>query len=126
MKRTFLLLALVILVPACPKTEFHGSPYFPDGAQGCKAQCSRDGLEMSGFVYSGEFATSCVCRAKESAGWPAAPPAPYPPPPAPTSGKEHGKDSRAALDAADASAAIGVVMQTRDQQQQQQQQQAGR
>jgi hypothetical protein len=43
-------------------TRFHGAATFPNGPSGCRARCSADGLEMSGFVYSGEFATSCVCR----------------------------------------------------------------
>lgn len=43
-------------------TQFTGSPHFPGGATGCESACSSQGLKMSGYVYSGEFATSCVCQ----------------------------------------------------------------
>jgi len=35
---------------------------FPGGVAGCRAKCSRQGLVMGAFVYSGEYSTSCVCR----------------------------------------------------------------
>lgn len=48
-------------------TQFLGASQFPNGPTGCQARCTADGLEMSGFVYSGEFATSCVCRPRQNA-----------------------------------------------------------
>ena len=45
-----------------PSTQFTGKPKFPGGLEGCRAACSKDGLEMGAFVYSGEYSTSCVCR----------------------------------------------------------------
>jgi hypothetical protein len=58
-------------------TDFTGKPKFPGGLEGCRAVCSRDGLELGAFVYSGEYSTSCVCRprtgASPTAGTDAAP-----------------------------------------------------
>ena len=120
MRPFLLLIVLVPLLSAC-RTEFTGAPHFPNGVDGCRATCAQDGLEMSGFVYSGEFASSCVCRPKATGGWPTAyPPAPGAPPPPASQKTRPNDDDRAALDAADASAAIGVVMQQRRAQKQQQ------
>lgn len=67
------LLASMTLTACGPSsTQFLGASQFPNGPTGCQARCAADGLEMSGFVYSGEFASSCVCRPRPSA--PAAPP----------------------------------------------------
>lgn len=67
----------LVSVTGCgPKaTRFEGAARFPGGPSACQARCSADGLTMSGFVYSGEFATSCVCR-----------PSPAPDPAAPGGG----------------------------------------
>ncbi len=83
--------------PACV-TQFTGDSHYPGGPQACQADCAREGMQMSAFVYSGEFATSCVCRSSQP---PAAPGAT-----APAAGAE--------LDHSDdVTAAIGVVLQTR-------------
>ncbi len=95
-------------------TTFTGSAYFPGGAQGCHDKCQQDGMEMSGFVQSGEFATSCVCRPIQERRSDQAPGAEAEGEPDPS--------PRAAEDAANVSAAVGVVLQHRAQQQQQQQQ----
>lgn len=56
------------LATACVgPTHFEGAAHFPGGAPACAARCTRDSLEMSGFVYSGEFASSCVCRPRSGA-----------------------------------------------------------
>jgi hypothetical protein len=57
----------------CPSpTRFEGEAKFPDGVAGCRRACAREGLEMAGFVFSGEFSTSCVCQAPKQDGGPAA------------------------------------------------------
>lgn len=61
------LLFVATALAAC-KTEFYGSPKFPNGVDGCRAECSHEGLEFGAFVYSGEFATSCVCQAARAPG----------------------------------------------------------
>lgn len=53
-----------------PPTRFEGAAKFPDGIGGCRLACEEEGLEMGGFVYSGEFATSCVCQPKRPPGAP--------------------------------------------------------
>jgi hypothetical protein len=96
-----LALGLVLLVaPACA-TEFTGAPHYPGGPRACHADCARQNMEMSSFVYSGEFASSCVCRPR---------PARTSPPPA-GSGAPGARSDRDDED--DAAAAIGVVMQQR-------------
>jgi hypothetical protein len=52
-----------LALTACVQpTSFKGEPKFPDGVAGCKQACTKEGLEFGGFVFSGEFATSCVCQ----------------------------------------------------------------
>jgi hypothetical protein len=96
MKRIALLSFFVLAAAsACiPKTEFNGAAHFPGGAQACYASCNAQNMEMSGFVYSGEFASSCVCRPRPQAA----------------------ATSQADPSAADVAALAGVVMQTRDSQ----------
>jgi hypothetical protein len=62
MKRLAWWLVLAALAGCATPTEFTGKPKFPGGLEGCRAACSKDGLEMGAFVYSGEYSTSCVCR----------------------------------------------------------------
>ena len=102
---SFLSLAsLAALLTGCiPNTEFKGSAHFPGGAQACFASCQTQNMEMSGFVMSGEFASSCVCRPR-----PVAPPAG----PAPAVGAVQ-QGTQAEVDAADVAALTGVVMQKR-------------
>jgi hypothetical protein len=45
-------------------TEFRGEAFFPGGPARCVQSCAAQNLEMSSFVYSGEFATSCVCHVR--------------------------------------------------------------
>ena len=58
-----------VVLAACGSnaTTFEGSAKFPDGTVGCRRACEDDGLEMGGFVYSGQFSTSCVCMPKQAA-----------------------------------------------------------
>lgn len=78
--RLLFAVAASLLLGACgpSSTQFLGASQFPNGPTGCQARCNADGLEMSGFVYSGEFATSCVCRPRQNAssGQPAQPSSP--------------------------------------------------
>jgi hypothetical protein len=57
-------LASAIATACTPATRFEGSSKFPDGVAGCRRACTAEGLELGAFVYSGEFATSCVCQPK--------------------------------------------------------------
>jgi hypothetical protein len=56
-----LILASLALAACEPPTSFKGDAKYPDGVAGCRRACTADGLEFGGFVYSGQFATSCVC-----------------------------------------------------------------
>jgi hypothetical protein len=60
---TLLFLTSLGLTGCVQPTSFKGEPKFPDGVAGCKQACTNEGLEFGGFVFSGEFATSCVCQA---------------------------------------------------------------
>jgi hypothetical protein len=58
-----------LALQACVKpTTFEGDAKFPDGVTGCKRACTGEGLEFGGFVFSGEFATSCVCQPARAPG----------------------------------------------------------
>jgi len=62
--RSLLCGAVCVVLLACnPRTTFHGDAKFPGGVDACRRTCASSGLELGGFVYSGEFATSCVCQA---------------------------------------------------------------
>jgi hypothetical protein len=61
------ILGFIVALTAC-RTEFVGDAHFPNGATGCRATCSRDGLDMIGFVYSGEYSSSCVCGVRGGPG----------------------------------------------------------
>jgi len=52
------------------QTQFTGDPKFPSGVSGCKATCRASGMVMLGFVYSGEYSTSCVCGPASSSAAP--------------------------------------------------------
>lgn len=91
--------AFLLAAGSCASaTQFTGEPHFPGGAAGCQATCQKSGLEMSGFVYSGEFASSCVCRVPRMST-PSASSSPEP-------------DS-AETSTADDAVAVGIVMQMR-------------
>jgi hypothetical protein len=63
-----ILLSAFLFVAACNfDTHFTGDAKFPNGATGCRATCESQGLEFGGFVYSGEYSTSCVCTPRQSA-----------------------------------------------------------
>ena len=47
-------------------TSFVGDAQFPGGALGCFKQCQKIGMEMSSFVYVGEYSSACACRLKAS------------------------------------------------------------
>lgn len=55
------LLAALLSLVACA-TSFTGDAHYPGGASACYQNCQNDNLEMAAFIYSGEFATSCVCK----------------------------------------------------------------
>lgn len=94
--RTYLvalsLITAAALLVGCT-TQFYGEPTFPRGARGCWDRCQADGLEMSAFVYMGEYSSGCVCRVRTSGdvapaptttpAMPASPNAVPPAPPAP-------------------------------------------
>ncbi len=82
-------------------TRFYGDAHFPGGAQSCFASCQSQNMEMSGFVMSGEFASSCVCRPRPAEGQPQAGAAT--------------RTSQAEADVADVSALVGVVVQQEEQ-----------
>ncbi len=99
--RTLSVLALTLLLGACmPKTQFLGAPHYPGGVPACAATCQNQGMEISGFVYSGEFASSCVCGPRHGAQQPA---------PAPEQGQP-----QAGLPAAATAAVAGVAAQMQD------------
>jgi hypothetical protein len=137
-----LLLALSMLIGgsigACQPnpTVFRGSAQFPGGPSACHARCGSDGLEMSGFVYSGDFATSCVCRPRGETAPVAAPPGSAAAPESAADpladrgpGDASGTDLDSAADSAgaqvpiEAAAAAAAAAGARTQQQQLQQQQ---
>lgn len=112
MRSILIILALpaVLALAACA-TTFTGDPHFPGGANGCAATCQQAGLEMSGFIYSGEFSSSCVCRPPRPAPPPSyAPPAATPPSAtsAPTSNADDHGDPMI-----DDAAVVGVIMEMR-------------
>jgi hypothetical protein len=47
-------------------TSFQGEAKFPGGPRACYKRCAAAGLEMSSFVYVGEYSTGCVCGLKAS------------------------------------------------------------
>ncbi len=77
-------------------TSFTGSAHIKGGRSGCERRCAQDGLEMSAFVYMGEYSDACVC------------------------GKP-GRQGHVAESAAVEGAAASVVMQMRQAQREQQQ-----
>jgi hypothetical protein len=89
----------------CP-TSFTGDAHFPGGVESCRSTCSRQGLEMGAFVYSGEYSTSCVCRPPGA--------------PAGTASTEDDEIQAAAAAAAAASAAANIAAEQRRRQQSQQ------
>jgi hypothetical protein len=67
----YVLLSVVVAALAASAacaTTFTGEPHYPGGAPACYANCQAQNLEMAAFVYSGEFATSCVCRPRSGPG----------------------------------------------------------
>lgn len=112
---TILAVPAMLALAACA-TNFTGEPHYPGGPAGCAATCQQAGLEMSGFIFSGEFSSSCVCRPPRAMPPPTyAPPAGTAPtgPSAPVSYADDGEDPMQ-----DDAAAVGVIMQMRRSQQQ--------
>lgn len=62
--RAVLALALSLNLQGC--TLFFGSPHIDTGA--CATRCRREGMRVSGLVFHGEFATSCVCELPRAGG----------------------------------------------------------
>lgn len=61
--RAILVSLVFASMAGCPNpTQFEGAAKFPNGVTGCRRACAADGLDLGRFVYSGEFATSCVCQ----------------------------------------------------------------
>jgi hypothetical protein len=53
-------------------TTFYGAAYYPGGAKSCQINCRAKGMEMSAFVFAGEYSTACVCGPRESEAAPTA------------------------------------------------------
>lgn len=53
----------LLLLGGCA-TSFRGSAHVPNGPSGCYQRCEADGLQMTSFVYLGEFSTGCVCSVR--------------------------------------------------------------
>jgi hypothetical protein len=66
-KVSIVVAAIVGLVSACA-TTFTGDAHYPGGAAACHADCQKQNMQMSAFVYSGEFSSSCVCRPMGAVG----------------------------------------------------------
>ncbi len=74
--------AVTVVAFAGCTTQFYGEPTFPGGARGCWDRCRSEGLEMSAFVYMGEYSNGCVCRVRTTGDvTPATPSTPAPPAP---------------------------------------------
>ena len=110
-----LLRILPALVLAACATSFTGEAHFPGGAGGCAATCQAQGLEMSGFIYSGEFSSACVCRPPRAMA--PAYPAPSSAPPSGTAPVSQADDDEDPM--SNDAAAVGVIMAMQRQQQQQ-------
>ena len=54
--------AIILCLPltGCA-TSFTGSPHVEDGRKGCDIKCSKQGMEVAGMVYMGEYSSACVC-----------------------------------------------------------------
>jgi hypothetical protein len=52
--------AVLLMISGCT-TVFYGQPMFPGGPRGCQVHCAQNGLQMSSFVYAGEYSTACIC-----------------------------------------------------------------
>jgi hypothetical protein len=63
-------LGLVLAASALPGcgTSFEGAARFPGGVAGCMRQCRNRNLEMSSFIYIGEYSTACVCKPAPNPG----------------------------------------------------------
>jgi len=80
-----LALTLTLALASGCTTQFYGEPMFPGGARGCWDKCHGEGLEMSAFVYMGEYSSGCVCRVRTTGDVaPAESPEPAAPPLAPS------------------------------------------
>jgi hypothetical protein len=96
MSKRWIVIALSLAAASCNATAFKGDAQFPEGPKGCASRCRADGLEMSAFVYAGEYSSACVCQ-----------------PPA-------AKTTQVGANGAVGAAGVGVVLQMRAAQQQQQ------
>jgi hypothetical protein len=56
---------LILLLSSGCTTVFYGSAMFPGGPGGCAAHCGQQGLQMSSFVYAGEYSTACICGPRD-------------------------------------------------------------
>lgn len=54
-------LAASALVACVEPTSFRGSAKVPNGATGCRAMCSAQGMELAGMVMMGEYSDGCIC-----------------------------------------------------------------
>jgi hypothetical protein len=55
-----LLIVITSLLSGCG-TMFFGSAHYPGGPKACQTNCRAKGMEMSAFVFAGEYSTACVC-----------------------------------------------------------------
>ena len=59
----FLILAISSTWISCA-TSFTGSSKFKNGKQTCEKKCSKIDLEMTNFIFVGEYSEACVCGKK--------------------------------------------------------------
>jgi hypothetical protein len=83
-------------------TSFVGEAHYPGGARACYASCANQQMQMSGFVYLGEYSSACVCAPRTT-----------------VAGTTNDAQASSAA-AGSAGGAVGVIMQARAAQQQQQ------
>ncbi len=97
-----------ILVSGGCATSFTGDAHYPGGARACFAKCASEQMQMSGFVFMGEYSSACVCEPRRTGAVAAA-------------GEVVASNSEVGgAGAAGATGAVGVILQARMQQQQQQ------
>jgi len=98
--------AFVLVASGCA-TSFTGDAHYPGGARACFAKCASEQMQMSGFVYMGEYSSACVCEPRRTGAVAAA-------------DEEVASNTEiGGAGAAGGTGAVGVILQARQQQQQQ-------
>lgn len=93
-----LVLGLLASSTAACATTFTGSSKVEGGPHACYEKCRSNSMEMSNFVYVGEYSTACVCQVPKHAG---------------------GEESAASASGASAASAVAVITQMRAEQERQ-------